>query len=134
MKRVITILGAVSMLCVITACSVQKLSTDKLRDLEFVVVAEEIPEELTEMIEVHKEDNFKLTYVDQGRLYIAEGYGKQATSGYSIMVKECFETSNAIYFRSDLIGPSKEETIVKEETYPYIVIQLEYQEKHVVFM
>ena len=37
----------------------------------------------------------KLTFADQGMLYIVEGYGEQATSGYSIEVADCFETENA---------------------------------------
>lgn len=134
MKRIFIAVLVLGMLSILAACSVQKISTDKLQDLEFTVVTEEIPEELNEMIQEQKEDVFKLTYADQGKLYIAEGYGKQSTSGYSIEVKECFESSNAIYFHTNLIGPSKEETIVDEETYPYIVVQMEDIEKHVVFM
>ena len=134
MKRIIIMVCAFGLLSVLAACSVKKISTDKLRDIEFTVVTEEIPEELQRMIQEQKGEIFKLTYADRGKLFIAEGYGKQATSGYSIEVKECFESTNAIYFHTNLIGPSKEEAIVDEETYPYIVVQMEYIDKHVVFM
>ena len=44
-----------------------------------------------------------------------------------------FETENAIYFRSNLIGPSKEEARIETETFPYIVVKLQYVDKNVVF-
>lgn len=134
MKRWIMMMYTFAMFSFLAACSVQTLSTDKLKDLEFTIVNEEIPEELAEMIVAQEGEVFKLTYADRGKLYIAEGYGKQETSGYSIEVKECFESSNAIYFHTNLLGPSKEEQIIKEPTYPYIVVQMDYIEKHVVFM
>ena len=134
MKRIIIMVCTLSIVSVLSACSVKKLSTEKLRDLEFTVITEDIPKEFQGMIEERKDKVFKLTYADQDKLYIAEGYGSQPTSGYSIEVKECFESSNAVYFRSNLIGPTKEERIVKEETFPYVVILVKFTEKHVVFM
>lgn len=134
MKRVILMICVFCIMSFLPACSVRKLKTEKLHDLDFTVVREEeIPEELEEMIETHKEQVFKLTYADQGMLYIAEGYGKQLTSGYSIEVKECFESQNAIYFHTNLIGPAKGEKIVKTPTYPYIIIKMEMVDKNVVF-
>ena len=76
---------------------------------------------------------FKLTYADQGALYVAEGYGEQSTSGYSIEVKDCYETENAVYVRTNLMGPAKDEQIVETETYPYIVIKMEFIDKNIVF-
>lgn len=134
MKRIIAVVCMISMLGILSACSVQKLSTEKLHDLDFTVVKEEdIPKELGKMISDHKEQVFKLTYADQGLLYIAEGYGKQPTSGYSIEVKDCFESKNAVYFHTNLIGPSKTEMIVEQPTYPYIVIKMNLVDKNVVF-
>ena len=134
MKRVAILLCILGSMCMISACSIQKTSTEKLRDLEFTVVKEEdIPEELMQMIEEKKMETMKLSFADQGMMYIVEGYGTQPTSGYSIEVKACFESKNAIYFQSNLIGPSESEKTVEEETYPYIVIKMEYIDKRVVF-
>ena len=134
MKRIVTILLSLIMLLILPACSVQKLATDKIRDIEFTVVEEKnIPEELKAMVEEKKNTVMKLTYADNGELFIAQGYGMQPTSGYSIEVKECFETENAIYVHTNLIGPSKEEKSVETETYPYIVIKMEFINKNVVF-
>lgn len=129
-----TILLALTLFASLSACTAQKLATDKVRDIEFTVVEEKnIPEELKAMIAEKKHTPLKLTYAEQGELFIAQGYGTQPTSGYSIEVKECFETKNAIYVHTNLIGPTKEEKIVESETYPYIVIKMEFIDKNVVF-
>lgn len=134
MKKFILAVIVTSILCLSSGCSAEKMSTEKLRDIEFTVLDEEqIPKELEEMMLETSEAPFKYTYADQGTLYIAIGYGPQATSGYSIEVKELYETKNAIYIHTNLIGPTKDEKIVETTTYPYIVVKLEYVDKNVVF-
>lgn len=118
----------------ILGCASQTDKTEKLRDLEFTVLdKDEIPESFMEEISKRVEKGFKLTLEDQGYLYIAEGYGKQETSGYSIEVAKLYETENAIYVQTDLIGPSNDEEIVEKPTYPYIVLKTESVDKNVVF-
>ena len=134
MKKIISIILSLLVLFSLCACSAKELATEKIRDIDFTVVNEEdIPEELKTMIKEKETTPLKLTYADQGVLYIAEGHGEQPTSGYSIEVKECFETKNAIYLHTNLIGPTKEERIVEKATYPYIVIKMEFIDKNVVF-
>ena len=134
MKKIISIILSLLVLFSLCACSAKELATEKIRDIDFTVVNEEdIPEELKTMIKEKETTPLKLTYADQGVLYSAEGYGEQPTSGYSIEVKECFETKNAIYLHTNLIGPTKEERIVEKATYPYIVIKMEFIDKNVVF-
>lgn len=134
MRKVFRVILSLLILCSLWGCSVQKLSIEKLRDIDFTVVEkEDIPEELAAMIAEKETQVFKLTYADQGALYVAEGYGKQPTSGYSIEVKECYETDNAIYVRTNLIGSAKDEKIVDTDTYPYIVIKMEFIDKNIVF-
>ena len=134
MKKFILAIICMCFLSLMVGCSAEKLSTEKLRDIEFTVVDEEnIPEELEEMIDEREEKPFKLTYADNGSLYIAVGYGEQTTSGYSIEVKELYETENAIYIHTNLIGPAKDEKIVERKTYPYLVVKLEFIDKNVVF-
>ena len=123
-----------SILCLFIGCSTEKISTEKLRDIEFTVLPnKDIPEELEEMIDEKDGAPFKLTYADDGALYIAVGYGKQPTSGYSIKVMQAYETENAIYIHTNLIGPAKDEKILERATYPYIVIKTEFIDKNVVF-
>ena len=107
---------------------------EKIKDLECTVIPEDnLPEELFSMIEQKKTDSFKLTFEDKGFLYICVGYGTQATGGYSITVNDLYETSNAIYIDTNLIGPSPEEKSNPVPSYPYIVVKTEFIDKPVVF-
>ena len=134
MKKFLSVMLTICILFSLSACSAKQLGTEKIRDLEFTVVEEKnIPKELKKIIEKKEKQVMKLTYADQGALYIVQGYGEQPTSGYSIIVKECFETKNAIYVHTNLMGPAKDEPIVEIQTYPYIVIKMEYSDKNVVF-
>ena len=108
--------------------------TEKLRDLEFTVMSkEDVPEEFQEQILQHQDLPFRLTYTDQGRLYIAEGYGAQLKTGYSVEVEGLYETSNAIYFHTNLLGPEKGEETKEVTTFPYVVVMLDAIDKTVVF-
>ena len=107
------ILSAVCVL-LLCACSVRKEDAKKLRDMEFTVVDPlEIPRELQEDIDDKKENVFKITYADEGYLYIARGYGKQDTSGYSVEVKSCYESKDSICLKTNLLGPPRGEEVVE---------------------
>lgn len=117
----------------LTACG-KKNEVEKIRDLELTVVTqEEIPEELKNTLEEKREGYFKITYADNGYLYICTGYGKQVSGGYSITVEDLYETNNAIYFKTELLGPKPEENKKEVESFPYIVVKTEYLDKTVVF-
>ena len=134
MKKFLSVMLTICILFSLSACSAKQLGTEKIRDIEFTVVEEKnIPKELKKIIEKKEKQVMKLTYADQGALYIVQGYGEQPTSGYSIIVKESIETKNAIYVHTNLMGPAKDEPIVEIQTYPYIVIKMEYSDKNVVF-
>ena len=98
----------VCLLCfAVYACGKKQDPMEKIKDLDYTVIAEDnIPEELLAKIEERKEDTFKMTFEDQGFLYICVGYGTQQTGGYSIAVNEVYETANAVYIDTNLIGPS----------------------------
>lgn len=118
----------------LTGCSVEKGSQDKVRDLDFTVVAEtEMPEELKQIVEEKKLLPFKMTYSDETGLYIVVGYGEQATGGYSIAVEELYLTENSIVIDTELLGPEKDENVGVQKSYPYLVIKTEYLENPVVF-
>lgn len=134
MKKLAITLLYVTILLNLVACTTEKIAAEKMRDIEFTVVEEKnIPKELQEMIEEKKDTPFKLTFAEKGELFIAQGYGEKETSGYSVVVKECFETQNAVYLHTNLLGPSKEEKMIETETYPYIVIKMEFIDKNIVF-
>jgi len=61
-------------------CGIEDTNGSKIEDVEFTVLEEEaVPEELKQEIEERKEMDFKLTYEDNGKLYIARGYGEKET-------------------------------------------------------
>jgi len=84
-------------------CGEKRDTLEKIKDLEFTVITEEnAPEELLAITEEKKEEGFKLTFQDNGFLYICRGYGKQPTGGFCIRVDALYETENAIYFDTTL--------------------------------
>lgn len=133
-KRILSAFLVCLMCMSVYACGKQQDPMEKIKDLDCTVIAEEnIPEELFDMIEQKKTDAFKITFEDQGFLYICVGYGTQQTGGYSIALNALYETVNAIYVDTNLIGPAPEEKSNQVESYPYIVIKTEFLDKPVVF-
>lgn len=133
--KIITALLLISItVLVFTGCEKDKSEIKKLRDLDFTVVDDaDLPGELKEIIDEKKENPFRLHYSNKDSLYIAVGYGKQNSGGYSISVEELFLTDNAIYFDTNLIGPSQNDLVTQGVTYPYIVVKLEFIDKKIVF-
>ncbi|MCD8150082.1 MAG: protease complex subunit PrcB family protein [Clostridiales bacterium] len=130
MLLLIVILAAFSF----CGCTLKKAGTEKVRDLEYTVLAEsEIPETLAEEIEENKTDDLKMTYREDDYLYIVRGFGMQETGGYSIQMRELYLADNAIYFKAELIGPESGEEVEKAVSYPYLVIKTERLEENVIF-
>lgn len=128
-------LGAAAAVTVcIPGCVRQTDTSEKIRDLEFTVLdREDVPSALSAVIEEKKEEPFQISYGDQGVLYIAEGYGGQPTSGYSVAVDSLYETEDAVCIHTSLMGPEKWEETEETVTYPYVVVQLEYIGKDIIF-
>ena len=133
-KRFMSVCLICLMCMAVFACGKKQDTMEKIKDLECTVIAEDnLPEELFNMIEQKKKEAFKMTFEDKGFLYICVGYGTQQTGGYSIAVNDLYETSNAVYVDTNLIGPAPEEKGKPVESYPYIVIKTEFVVKPVVF-
>ena len=91
-------------------CVRQEKKSSEQHELEIkIVTEEEIPEELMSLIEKNKKNPFRLTFADQGKLYLAEGYGEQKTTGYSVEVDRLCETQEAVHIHTGLLGPEKGE-------------------------
>lgn len=119
---------------VLSGCSVEETNRTKVADLEYSITEDaKIPEELMTMIEEKKAADFKMTYKMGEDLYIVRGYGEQATGGYSIRIKDCYLTSNAILFDTELIGPRKGENASASPSYPYIVIKTKNRDQSTIF-
>ena len=119
---------------VLAGCGIQTQDKERLGDLEFTVLdLEKVPEELRNVLEEKKTSPFKVTYEDEGYLYICIGYGEQQTSGCSIIVEDLYLTDNSIRVKTELLGPKNGEKAAEATTCPYIVLKLEYLDKSVVF-
>ena len=109
----------------LAGCGNQVSKPEKIKDVEYTVQEEgELPEELLNKIREKQKEPFQMTYATDGYLYIARGFGTQATSGYSIRVTDLYEAAEGIVFSAELLGPAKNEPVLQVETYPYIVVKL----------
>ena len=133
-KRIVIVFLICLMFMSVYAFGKKHDAMEMIKDLECTVIAEDkIPEELLTKIAQKKTEAFRLTFEDRGFLYICVGYGTQETGGYSIAVNALYETANAIYVDTNLIGPAPEEKSNQVESYPYVVIKTEFVDKPVVF-
>ena len=129
-------LGILLTMLMMTAggCKVEEKDDAKVSDMKFTVISEkELPDELKKIIEEKKQNDIILTYMSGIILYFVRCYVVQNSGGYSIQVKDLYQAKNAVYFKSELIGPGENDVSEKVESYPYIVVSTEKTEDVVVF-
>lgn len=139
-KHWIFAIAAALIIC-LSGCAVKTEGENaKIKNLEFTIIGEDkLPEELKQIVEEKKENEFKITYQDGDFLYICVGYGRQESGGYSITVNNVYLTGNSVYVDTNLIGPDAQNRELyhaqegKSLSYPYIVIKMEYLDKSIVF-
>ena len=125
MKKICLLVIVSIMAAMLSACGGETEKEEDRNNLEFTVVSEDrLPDELKEILDQKKESAFKLTYADEGYLYICVGYGKQESGGYSVTVNELYETDNAIYVNTNLLGPKAGSSPGTSPSYPYIVLKI----------
>ena len=118
----------------ISGCITRIEKEQKQKDLEYILIDQEhLPEEMTEVLGQLKKKAFHFVYSDQGKTYLAEGYGACSTTGYSIQVNELYETEHTIYIHTSLMGPEVSEETKEITTFPYIVVEISGTEKEVMF-
>lgn len=66
----------ITVLVTLFGCGIEKTDGNRLQDLEYEIIEDEIPKELAEKIEEKKSADFKLTYENDKYLYIVRGYGE----------------------------------------------------------
>ena len=72
-------------------CQFIRIEEGERTPLEYTIVKqEEIPEEISELMEQKKKKVFQMTYQVGDIRYLMKGYGEQLTGGYSIQVEEGF--------------------------------------------
>lgn len=115
-------------------CNMKIVPQEEKSEVSFTIISKEcLPESLSKLIEERKEEEMKLTYVDQGNRYIIIGYGKQDSGGYSIYIKDLYKTENALYVDTCLMGPKEKEETQEVASYPVMVLRIQEMGLPVVF-
>lgn len=118
--------------CIGLLSGCQKRQETEQMEVEYTIVTDrELPEELLAMIEENKAQEMRLTWKDQGELYLIRGYGEQPTGGYSVAVAGCTEDETTLWFDTRLIGPDEGEAS-GAASYPYLVVKIDATVKDVV--
>lgn len=133
MKKAVCLLAALVLAAVLSGCGLIRIEEEERKPVDYTVVErQDIPAALDEIMNEKKEKEFQLSYETGEVLYLAKGYGRQMSGGYSIQVEELGASSNGLFFVTRLIGP-KDLNEAGVPSYPCIVIKTEPQKKPVVF-
>ena len=133
MKKAVCLLVALVLAAVLSGCGLIRIEEEERKPIDYTVVErQDIPAALDEIMNEKKEKEFQLSYQTGEALYLAKGYGRQMSGGYSIQVEELGVSSNGLFFVTRLIGP-KDLNEAGVPSYPCIVIKTEPQKKPVVF-
>lgn len=133
MKKAVCLLAALVLAAVLSGCGLIRIEEEERKPVDYTVVErQDIPAALDEIMNEKKEKEFQLSYEMGEALYLAKGYGRQMSGGYSIQVEELGVSSNGLFFVTRLIGP-KDLNEAGVPSYPCIVIKTEPQKKPVVF-
>ena len=133
MKKAVCLPAALVLAAVLSGCGLIRIEEEERKPVDYTVVErQDIPAALDEIMNEKKEKEFQLSYETGEALYLAKGYGRQMSGGYSIQVEELGASSNGLFFVTRLIGP-KDLNEAGVPSYPCIVIKTEPQKKPVVF-
>ena len=100
MKKTAAVLGLILWsLLFLGGCRFIKIEEEPRKPLEYSIVKQEnLPAELTALIEEKKGKEFQMTYQSEKELFLIKGYGQQMSGGYSIQVEELGASSNGLFF------------------------------------
>ena len=120
---------------VVAYFKVDMIDGKRVNDVAFEVVEEEnVPGEIRDEIKRFGKEVRRSSYICSDELYIVVYYGEQSTDGYSIEVNKLYESENAIFVETVLMGPKSYKEIKDVESYPYIVLKIPVSHKKVVFI
>ena len=98
------VLTAAVLALLLSGCRFVRVEEEERKPVDYTIVERrDIPEELSRLMEEKKEKEFQLSYETGDDLYLAKGYGRQMSGGYSIQVEELGESSNGIFFVTKLL-------------------------------
>lgn len=132
-RKISLLLAGVFFSLLLAGCRLVRIEEGEITPLEYTVVNQEnIPKEITALVEEKKEKEFQLTYQSGKELYLIKGYGRQMSGGYSISVEELGLSGEAVFFKTKLTGPP-DTSLGGEPSYPYIVVKMQYRREPVEF-
>ena len=133
MKKAASLLCLAVLFLMLGGCQMIRIEEENKTPLAYTVIEDsQIPEEMQELIREKKETEFQIAYQKGTELFLAKGYGRQMSGGYSIQVKEISASSTAVFFETKLMGPSAEEQS-GAPSYPYIAVKIQYRKEPVQF-
>ncbi len=133
-KKIILMMVVICVIVCAAGCEKEEESKERGKDWDYTVVAvRDCPEDFLKELEEKKVNAFQMTYMDGEYLYIAIGYGEQATGGFSIAVRGLYESGEGLCFETELMGPGKDEVVKEKPSYPFVIVKTEKTEKEVAF-
>ena len=104
MKKAASLLCLAVLFLMLGGCQMIRIEEENKTPLAYTVIEDsQIPEEMQELIREKKETEFQIAYQKGTELFLAKGYGRQMSGGYSIQVKELSASSNAVFFETKLM-------------------------------
>ncbi len=128
----------VGLLLAMTGCQskkIQERTYENMTDLTYEIVSgSDVPHKVNEKIFREKEEGFGFTYRDGEEMYIAFGFGRQNTGGFSIQMMAAKENESEILIEARLVAPGPEEVVSTSPSYPYMILKMASMKKDVQFL
>jgi len=113
----------------------QERTYGSMTDLTYEIVSgSDVPHKVNEKIFKEKEKGFGFTYRDGDVMYVAFGFGKKTTGGFSIQMVAAKENEMEILIEAKLVSPGPEEVVSTLPSHPYMILKMENVEKDVQFL
>lgn len=99
MKKIRNGIVMILLLCLLCGCSFAAEKEEDRRDLAYTVVSDdELTAELKDLIETKKAEPFKMTYEDQGYLYIVQGLDRSRRAVSVFSCRSCMKRKMPFIF------------------------------------
>ncbi len=135
MRKQLAFWGMITFLALsIVGCGMMQKQKEEGTDVDYTVVKKaDYPQEITEFIELKRQEKFQVSFQCQDSLYLVRGYGIQSTGGHSIQVEYIREMGDELHIKTKLIGPDASEQHQDVMSCPIIVVKMESRDKKIIF-
>ena len=137
-KRALLAATVLLLLMMVISCGEKqkpKRTYESMQDAVYEIVSgSNVPHKVNEKIFKERDKGFGFSYRDNEGMYIAFGFGRQNTGGFSIQLAAVKENEDEILIEAKLIAPAPEEVVSTSPSYPYMILKMEDTEKNVEFI